>query len=397
MPIASPFHPRTAALCTSLRWKEWAGYYAVCSYDTYHEREYFAFRNSAGLIDVTPLYKYEVTGPDAARFLTFVIARNIARMKVGRVTYCCWCDEHGKLLDDGTVSRLDRDHFRVTAAEPSLAWFRRNARGFDVAIEDSTARLAALSLQGPSSRRILAAACDAPLDQLGFFGLTPARFDGFDGIVTRTGYTGDLGYEVWVTNDDACALWDRLMDAGGPHGIVPAGLDALDMSRVEAGFVMNGVDYYSANHCAIDLRKSTPYETGLGWTVQLKRAPFIGQAALRAEKAAGPARSLVGLEIDWDETEALFRRLGLSPEICASAWRTPVPVYTADGPQIGYATSGTWSPLLKRNLALATVNAPHGEIGEELRIEMTVEYVRHRVKATVRPKPFFDPERKKGA
>lgn len=395
MPIPSPFHERTSALCTSLRWKDWAGYYAVCSFDTYHEREYFAFRHSAGLIDVTPLYKYEVRGPGAADFLTYVIARNIRKLKVGRVAYCCWVDERGKLLDDGTVSRLSEDHFRVTAAEPSLGWFLRYAPQFDVTVEDSTATVGALSLQGPTSRAILANACDAPLDDLGFFRLAPARFDGFDGVVTRTGYTGDLGYEVWVQHGDALALWDRLMDAGQTRGIVPAGLDALDMTRVEAGFIMNGVDYYSANHCAIELRMSTPYETALGWTVQLKRRPFIGQEALKAEKAAGPVRRFVGLEIDWDETEALFRALDLPPEICASAWRTPVPVYLPGGKQVGYATSGTWSPILKKNLALATIDSPHGEVGEELRIEFTVEYVRHRVKATVREKPFFDPERKR--
>lgn len=395
MPIPSPFHERTAPLCTSLRWKDWAGYFAVCSYDTYAEREYFAFRHAAGLIDVTPLYKYEVIGPDAPDFLSYVIARDIRRMKVGRVVYCCWCDDRGKLLDDGTVSRLEETRFRVTAAEPSLAWFLRSAARFDVTITDCTATLAALSLQGPASRAILADACDAPVDTLKFFRLAPARFDRLDAIVTRTGYTGDLGYEIWVKSGDAPSLWDQVMAAGRAHGIEPAGLDALDMTRVEAGFVMNGVDYYSANHCAIEARMSTPLEAGLDWTVKLDRAPFIGQAALRAEEERGPARRLTGLEIDWDEIEALYRRWQLPPEVHPAAWRTPVPVHDRDGRQVGYATSGTWSPLLKKNLALATVRAPHGEIGEKLAIEVTVEYVRHRVKATVRERPFFDPARKK--
>ena len=395
MAIPSPFHPRTSELCKSLLWKDWAGYHAVCRYDSYHVREYFAIRHAAALLDVTPLFKYEVRGPDAAETLSRILAKNVRKLKLGQVAYVCWCDERGKLLDDGTVSRLDEDHFRVTAAEPSLAWFQRNSRGADVSFEDSTARIGALSLQGPTSRDVLRAACDADLDGLKFFRLTKARFDGFRGVVTRTGYTGDLGYEIWVDRENAVALWDALMDAGRGHGIEPTGLDALDMARVEAGFIMNGVDYYSANHCLIESRKSTPYEAALGWTVNLKRPPFIGQAALRKEKRRGPARRFVGLEIDWDELERLFRRKGLPPELPGGAWRDPVPVYDVSGLQVGQATSGSWSPTLKKNLALATVDSPHGDVGEELRIEITVEYVRHRVKATVRPKPFFDPPRKR--
>jgi aminomethyltransferase len=395
MPIPSPFHPRTSGACTSYRWKDWAGYHAVCSYDTYHEREYFAFRHAAGVIDVTPLFKYDVLGADAAAFLSKVMVRNIAKLRVGQVTYCCWCDDDGKVLDDGTVARLRETHYRVTAAEPNLSWLRRNARGFDVAIEDTTAKIAALSLQGPTSRDILKQACDADLDALAFFRLTRARVDGFEAVITRTGYSGDLGYEVWVENEHAVVLWDALMAAGRGFGLEPAGLDAYDMARIEAGFIMNGVDYFSANHCAIESRKSTPYETGLGWTVNLKRGPFNGQAALKAEKRAGAARRFVGLEIDWDQTERLFEEVGLPPEISSHAWRDPRPVYTPAGVQVGQATSGCWSPTLKRNLALATINAPFGRVGDELRLEVTVEYVRHPVKAIVRKKPFFDPERKR--
>ncbi len=395
MPIPSPFHPSTSKCCRSMRWKDWAGYFAVCAYDTYPEREYFAFRNGAGMIDVTPLFKYEIHGPDAAAFLSRIMVKNIAKLKIGQVAYCCWCDDHGKLLDDGTVWRIDDTYFRATAAEPNLSWFHRNARGFDVTIEDRTNRIAALSIQGPTSRDVLKQVADADLDGLKFFRLTQATIDGFDATITRTGYTGDLGYEVWVSNENAVPLWEALTAAGEAFGLEPAGLDALDVCRVEAGFIMNGVDYYSANHCPIESRKSTPYETGLGWTVNLDRDPFIGQAALRAEKASGPARRFVGLEIDWDEVQELFARHGLPPEVCTSAWRSPVPVYTTSGLQIGQATSGSWSPTLKKNLALATVDAPHGRIGEELNIEVTVEYVRHAVKATVRKTPFFDPARKR--
>lgn len=378
-----------------MRWKDWAGYYAVCSYDAYHEREYYAFRHAAGLIDVTPLFKYEIHGPAAAAFLSHVMARNIEKLKIAQVAYCCWCDNEGKLLDDGTVWRLSDTHFRVTAAEPNLAWFHHNARGYDVTIEDSTQKIAALSLQGPRSREILCEVTDAPLEALRFFRLTRGKIDGFEATITRTGYTGDLGYEIWVDNEHAVGLWDALMAAGRPFGIEPAGLDALDMCRIEAAFIMNGVDYFSANHCLIEGRKSTPYEAGLGWTVNLDRDPFNGQAALRAEKGRGPARRFIGLDIDWEGYESLFARHGLPPEVCNAAWRSAVPVFDARGKQVGQATSGSWSPTLKKNLALATVSAPHGKIGDTLQIEVTVEYVRHKVPAVVRKKPFFDPERKR--
>jgi aminomethyltransferase len=395
MPVPSPFHPRTSKLCTSLFWKDWAGYHAVRSYDTYMEREYFAFRHTAGLIDVTPLYKYEVQGPDAAAFLSRVMVRNIAKLQVGQVAYTCWCDDAGKMVDDGTVSRLDQTHFRVTAAEPSLAWFQRYTRAYDVTVRDSSRDLAAVSLQGPTSRDILKQVTDAPVDSLKFFRLVQTKVDGLDAIISRTGYTGDLGFEVWVKNADALALWDALAAAGKPYGMVPAGLDAMDVTRVEAGFIMNGVDYYSANHCLIESRKSTPYEMALGWTVHLKRDPFIGQAALIAEKEAGPGRFFVGLSLDWDGFAAHFARHNLPPEVPSGAWRDPRPVYARNGSQVGYATSGAWSPVLKKNLALATVRAGNEAVGTELDLEVTVEYERKRVRATVETKPFFNPERKK--
>lgn len=395
MAIPSPFHLRTSKACTSMRWKDWAGYHAVCSYNAYHQREYFAFRHAAGLIDVTPLFKYEVEGPDAAEFLAFVMARDVRKLQVGQVAYGCWCDDSGKLIDDGTVWRLGESTFRLTAAEPSLAWLSTYAPGFDVRIEDSTDRIAVLSLQGPTSLSILQKTCNVDLSDLRFFRLRKTAIDGFDTVVTRTGYTGDLGYEIWVDNADAVPLWDALVANGREYGIEPAGLDALDMCRVEAGFIMNGVDYFSANHCLIESRKSTPFETGLGWTVHLDRPPFVGRDALRVEKERGPRRVFVGLQIEWDSFESLYAKHGLPPEVCTSAWRNAVPVYTRSGTQIGQATSGSWSPTLKKNLALATVGADHGRIGEELLIEVTVEYVRHTVPATVVKKPFFDPPRKK--
>ena len=376
-------------------WKDWAGYYAVRSYATYPEREYFAIRHTAGLIDVTPLFKYEVQGPDAAEFLSGIMVRNIRKQKVGQVWYCCWCDDAGKVVDDGTVARLDETHYRVTSAEPSLAWFSRFMRGFDATIEDSSRQIGALSLQGPSSRGILSSVCDDSVDALKYFRLMKTRIAGADVVVSRTGYTGDLGYEVWVKNDDALVVYDALLEGGAAYGLLPAGLDPMDITRIEAGYILNGVDYYNANHCMIESRKSTPYELDLGWMVRVKRPAFNGSAALKAEKRDGPKRVLAGLELDWDEHEALFAREGLPPEIPAAAWRQPMPVYDDTGDQVGYANSGTWSPTLKKNLALATLKSGFGDVGRRLQFEVTVEYRRLTVTATVVKKPFFDPERKR--
>lgn len=395
MPIPTPFHPRTSQLCTSMFWKEWGGYYAVRSYDTCHEREYFAFRHAAGLIDVTPLFKYEVHGPDAARFLSRVMVRDITQLKLGRVTYLCWCDDAGKVVDDGTVSRLDDEYFRVTAAEPALSWLERFATGFRVKVEDSSRRLAALALQGPKSREILRRVTDADLDRLKFFRVTRASLDGTPVHISRTGYTGDLGFEIWIESADALRVWDALIDAGRDYRMLPAGLDALDVTRVEAGFIMNGVDYFSAHHCLIESRKSSPYELGLGWTVNLERDPFAGQDALRQEIKRGPRWVTAGLELDWDEYEALFARLDLPPQVRSGAWRDAVPIYDQRARQVGYATSGAWSPTLKRNLSLATLEAAQGKPGTKLRMEVTAEYRRERVTATVVETPFFNPERKR--
>ena len=395
MPIGTPFHPRTSELCTSLFYKDWAGYYTVCSYDTCHEREYYALRNAAGLIDVSPLFKYEVHGKDAAAFLSRVMAKDVNKLQVGRCAYLCWCDDNGKVLDDGTVSRLDDTYFRVTAAEPTLSWLMRQSRRFDVTIEDSTDRIGTLSLQGPTSRDILKNVCDADLDALRYFGVTKAKLDGVDVVISRTGFTGDLGYEVWVDREQAIKVYDAIMAGGRDYRIQPVGLDAMDVTRIEAGYIMNGVDYFSANACSIESRKSSPYEIGLGWTVDLDRDPFIGQDALKDEKANGSAWATVGLVYDWPAFERLFAEFGLPPQLTGGTWRTPVPVYNKKGIQVGQGTSGAWSALLKDNLALATVKSAYAEPGTALQIEVTVEYERRRVPAIVTQTPFFDPPRKK--
>jgi len=394
MPRTTPFHERTAALTQSMAWKEWAGYAAACNFDAHSEREYFAIRSSAGLLDVTPLYKYEVTGPDAARFLARLWTRDITKLKPGRVAYGCMCDGEGKTLDDGTVACLGPEAYRVTSSEAWLSWFERHRRGYDVEVEDSTDRISALALQGPLSREILSAVTDADLDSMRFFGVEECKLAGAAGWVTRTGYTGDLGYELWVANDDAVGLYDALLEAGEPHNMQPMGLDALDVSRIEAGFVLQGVDYISSRSCLIESRKSTPEEAGLGWTVNLDREGWIGREALLREREVGPKWGLVGLEFDWAELEGLHAEYDLPPHLAPIACRSAVPVYLSSGEQVGQVTSSTWSPTLKRYLGLGQVFAEHAAIGTKLQVEYTVEFERRKLTATVVKRPFFDPPRK---
>jgi len=394
MPRLSPFHSRTYALCRSYAWKEWAGYLAVSNYDRHSEREYFAIRGSAALLDVSPLFKYEVRGEQAAEFLAKMWTRDITRLPVGRVVYGCMLDEDGYLLDDGTVARLDEQHFRVTSSEPWMAWYQAYSRGFNVQIEDSTHRIAALALQGPSSLDILNQVVDDDLSGLRFFGARPTTSEGRPVLVTRTGYTGDLGYELWTAKQGALPLWDALVAAGADYGLEPIGLDALDVARIEAGFVLQGVDYVSARSCLTESRKSTPFDAGLGWTVKLEREGFVGREALCKKEEEGGVWGLVGLELSWPAIEAIHEEYGLPPHLGPVACRTAVPVYDRYGLQVGQVTSSTWSPTLKRSIALAQVKREWAKIGTELRVEYTVEFERRELPATVVPRPFFDPPRK---
>lgn len=379
-----------------MKWKEWAGYYAVCSFETLHEPEYYAYRNSAGLLDISPLFKYLVQGPDAAAFLSRIMVRNINKLEAGKVSYCCWCNDEGKVVDDGTVMKRGENEFFVTSADPSFSWFSRFMRGYRVELSDISDQVAGLALQGPTSREILKKVCDADLNKMKFFTTRKARFDGFEAFISRTGYTGDLGYEIWVDNTHALRLWDAIMDAGRNYDLRPAGLDALDMTRVEAGLILKDVDYYNALHALIPDRMSTPYEISLGWTVDLDREPFNGQLALRAEKSQGSKWAIVGLDINWPQLEELYYKCGLPPVIGGHAWRSSIPVFSDRDRknQIGYATSGTWSPILKKNIALATVQKQYDKPGSELQFEVTVEHKRHTVSAIVSKQQFYNPEHK---
>lgn len=395
MPLPTPFHSRTSTLCESHEWRTWSGYLAAATYEPSHEREYFAIRNSAALIDVSPLFKYEITGPDAERAVDRIITRDVSRCRVGQVLYSPWCDEEGQVIDDGAIVRLDHDRFRITAADPNLRWFQDVTYGFNVQVTDVSQDLAALSIQGPLSRDILKEViAGIDFDRLRYFRLAPGQVGDIPITVTRTGYTGDLGYELWLRPEYAGQLWDCLMERGSAYGLLPAGMVALDIARIEAGLLLIEVDYTSAHKARIEEQKSSPYELGLGWTVALNSAEFIGRSALRTEKYRGSKWTFVGLEVDWTDLERLFAAVDLPPQVAGRASRLAVPIYK-NGRQIGQATSQTFSPILKKYIAIGTILSEHATVGARVDIEVTVEYTRETAKATLVKPPFFNPKRKR--
>ena len=390
----TPFHARTAPLVLGETWRRWAGHAVASAYDWTHDREYAAVRNAAALFDVSPLHKYRIAGPDAAQLLDRMVTRNVHKTKVGQVLYTPWCDAHGKTIDDGTVSRFGENEFRLTAAEPNFRWLEMNAFRLNVDIHDESDEYGTLALQGPLSRTILNAVAERPVDALKYFRVMSNRIAGVDIEISRTGYTGDLGYELWIPTLDALRVWDALMAKGADYGLTPAGIWALDLVRIEAGLVMLDVDYHSANHAMIEAQKSSPFELSLDWTVQLDKEAFNGKRALAHEKAKGFAWRFVGIEVDWDSFEKLYTAADLAPSLPTVAWRASVPIYRL-GRQIGYASSGCWSPLLKKYIALAHLRSPHFAPDTPVEIEVTVEHQRKRAHAWVRKLPFFDPPRKK--
>ena len=390
----SPFFERTSKLNESQEWRRWSGFLSATNYELHHENEYFAIRTKAGLLDITPLKKYIIEGPDSQRFLDRLVTRNIAICKVGQVMYSPWCDEDGKVIDDGTIQRLSENKFRITSAEPNLNWIQHNASGMDLTVTDDSFTTAALALQGPNSKTILNEVATDSLDNLKFFWMMDTTFGDVPVSISRTGYTGDLGYEIWMDPQDAIAVWDLLLEKGKSFGITPTGLQALDIARIEAGLILLDVDYVSSRHAIIESRKSSPYELGLGWAVKMKKKDFIGKQALEAELARGPEWEFVGIEIQWHELEKHFRKAGLAPGLPSTAWRTSTPLYKGSK-QVGYATSGAWSPILKRYIALAHVKSEYTSEGSELMFELKVEHYRKLTPAKVVKTPFFDPERKR--
>ena len=399
MSVGTAFHPATAPLNRKQQWREWSGYYASSVYADAHDIEYNAIREAAALIDVSPLYKYEVSGPDALRLVDRVITRDATKLKPGQVYYTPWCDEHGKVIDDGTVHHLDDGTFRWTAADPQLRWLRQNSAGLDVTVDDLSEEVAAVALQGPLACDVLERATGASFADLRYFRRRGATFKaGRKKVaidVSRTGYTGDLGYELWVPAEHAVALWESLMAAGRDYGIRPAGMLALDVVRLEAGLILLEVDYTSARHAMNPDQNYSPGEIGLGRLVSFDKADFVGRLALeREQRNGGPSRRLVGLQLDWYDIESLFSAQGLPPAISPVVDRSPRPVFVG-GRQVGRATSVGWSPILKQAIALASVPPSHEPLGSRVDVEWSVEGRRGRVAGTVVELPFLDLERKR--
>jgi len=397
MPLGTPFHDRTALLNENLEWRNWSGYFSAGTYEPNHEREYWAIRNAAALIDISPLFKYDLTGPDAIKLVNKIVTRDVSKCAEGQIMYTPWCDKTGHIIDDGTVWRISKEHFRMTAADPNLRWFQDNGFGMRVEVKDVSANLAALALQGPlASQVIREVAPNAGVETLAYYHLISTKEPGFPLTITRTGFTGDLGYELWVSPEHALRLWDLLYDVGRRYGLLPAGMVALDIARIEAGMLLIDVDYISSQRALTETRLSSPYEAGLGWTVALNKGAFNGRKALAAEKEAGPKWDLVGLEIDWPALEQLFAAYDLPPLVAGRSSREAIPVYNQNDRQIGQITSRTFSPILKRYIALATVEKAYAIPGAKLQVELTVEYKRQTCPAEVVKKPFYNPIHKKG-
>ncbi len=390
----SPFHSRTFPLCQSWEWQAWSGYLSASSYSVVPYMEYYAIRHSAGLIDVSPLYKYRIRGGDALRVLNKIVTRDLRKFSKGHVTYTPWCDDRGKVVDDGTIWNYGDGSFRLTSAEPSLNWLEDNAVGLDVQVEDVSEDIGTLSLQGPSSKAILRDAAGPTMDRLKFFRFAAAKIGGVPVEISRTGYTGDLGYEIWVPRNDAEKLFDALMKFGAPHHMQLAGQVAMDVCRIEAGFVLAGVDYIHSRHALIDAQRYSPFELGLDWGVAMEKGPFVGRPALEEELRAGLSRRTVGIEIDWPTASKFFTDLGLPPTPPSEPWSSKVPIY-AGMRQVGWGTSGCWSPTLKKYIGIATLKSECSAPGTQLDIEIEVEWERRHAPAVVVPRPFYDPPHRK--
>jgi aminomethyltransferase len=380
--LQTPFHARARELCQVDSFVPWAGYTTVEVF-TSIEQEYFAIRNATTLYDLTPMVKYRIAGADALPFLNRLVTRDVAKLKPDRVAYAVWCNDAGHLIDDGTVFRLGANDYRLCTAERQLDWLLDSAIGFEVTIAETTADIAALAVQGPTSCAVLTACGLAGIATLKPFEIGYFSIDGLPVTASRTGFTGDLGYELWLAPQDAGAVWDALMVAGRSRGIRAVGSQALNLARLEAGFLSPNVDFVSAEHSIRTGRDRSPLELGLAWLVDFDKGHFTGRRALLAERQRGPQRQLVGLDIE-----------GNKPAHNALLYAG------RNGRQeIGSITSAAWSPTCKRNIALAMVDAPHFRMGStiwaEIYLNRELVWERRMSRARVVPRPFFAPDRRR--
>ncbi|HEY7588584.1 MAG TPA: aminomethyltransferase family protein [Thermoplasmata archaeon] len=390
----SPFHSRTLEACQSWEWKAWSGYLSATSYSVVPYMEYYAIRHTAGLIDVSPLYKYHIRGKDSLALLEKVVTRDVHKLAKGHIVYTPWCDERGKTIDDGTLWNLGDGMYRLTSATPNLKWLEDNGLGTETEVEDVSEDIGALSLQGPSSRAILREVIGEAIDKLRFFRFSRTSLDGVPLEISRTGYTGDLGYELWVQRDHAEGLWDALTTHGEKYGLQPAGQAAMDVCRIEAGLILGEVDYAHSRTALIDEQRYSPWELSLDWAVALDKGPFVGRQALLEERRRGVSRRTVGIEVDWTTASKFFTDLGLPPAPPSEPWSSKVPLF-AGIRQVGWGTSGCWSPTLKKYIGIATVRSAFAQTGTPLEIEIEVEWERRRAPARVVERPFYDPPHRK--
>jgi aminomethyltransferase len=387
--LKTPFHERARALSQVDSFIAWAGYTTVDVF-TFVEQEYFAIRNAATLYDLTPMVKYRIAGRDALAYLNRLMTRDIGKLRQHRVAYSVWCNDDGQLIDDGTVFRLSDTEYRLCSGERQLDWLLDSGLGFDVQISEVTEETAALAVQGPTSCAVLRAFGLSGIErlkpfELAWFALPPALGAGSQIMVSRTGFTGDLGYELWMRPEDAENVWDGLMDAGRECAIRPIGSRALNMARIEAGFVLPNVDFVSSEHVLRVGTARSPIELGLGWLVDFNKGHFTGRRALLDEQRRAPRRRLVGLDIE-----------GNKPAHNALLYADK-----AGKRQIGSVTSATWSPTCKRNIALAMVDAPHMQTGcsiwAEIYLNRELVWERRMARAQVVERPFFAPERRRAS
>ncbi len=379
----SPFYPCQAKLDKVNQWHEWKGY---SSADLFYnaEFEYFAIRNSTGVFDLTPMTKYRITGPDSLAYIDRLVTRDMHKIKPGRVAYAVWCDDQGQVIDDGTIFHLKEGEYRLCSQERHMEWLGAAAIGFDVDIKEETADIAALAVQGPTSYSVLKNLGLDGLEELKLFGLMNFDFEGTDLMVSRTGFTGDLGYELWLDPSKAVALWDALFEAGKNFGIMAIGTEALEQSRIEAGYLAAYLDFLPAPATVRTGRSRSPFELGLSWLVDFKKANFNGRRALAAEHRRGSAWRLVKLDIE-----------GNKPATHSYIYAKKHGRHK----QVGFVTSAVWSPICKHNVAIGTVRTPHGAVGDTLWVEIyyqrEMHWSRMMAKAEVVDKPFWNPERRR--
>ena len=393
----TPFHERTAALNETGLWEHWSNYLAATRYQMSEKFEYFAIRNAAGLFDSSPLYKYRIHGPDAERFLAGVLARDIRTCQPGHAQYTLWCDDRGFVVEDGVILRHGPDEYVLTAAEPNLAYFEELVGRLDVGIEEVSDDWAVLAVQGPRSRDLLASLAHG-VAELPYFGIVPTKIAKVPVRISRTGYTGDLGYEIWIPAADALTVWDAVWAASRGRGIVPIGMTALYMARIEAGLVLLDVDFHSSRFAWTDADRTTPIELGFGWMFRDLAADdraFIGRDAIRRELADKTSRwRLTGLVVDWREYDRIYDEAGLIPPKDHTPIQDEYYIYDDDLRQLGYATSQMYSPILQRHIALARVPLDRLAPGSRVKLELAVSHRYEYFDAYVTRTPLFNPERR---